>query len=330
MSTKQRYALIDSNKKVNLENPLCPDESRILTDILKNHPLKFKISASSSVPWIYLGIALGRLSLLFKESNNTDSLSQIHKADRKSKCIIGMKIQDWMITNEMKFMENYWLYAEVFSVDVLMTQSQPIESTQGTHRTTSAPRLPNHVVAEGESKLEPTQNVEKVKEHLIATEIEKLVEGSENVEETVEVTSSPLRNDDNQNDPGTRLDPRSDKESPEVENISDISQPVNVIEEEEESAEDDYELRRREKGKHLEEIRNTPSPTIIRSPKIPTNLLQGHYGYLFEHLSAKFMPRRKFNVLAKNLEDIMMESLPKLVDEHIKKILQSQVPLHVA
>ncbi|GJY04915.1 hypothetical protein Tco_0370855 [Tanacetum coccineum] len=42
------------------------------------------------------------------------------------------------------------------------------------------------------------------------------------------------------------------------------------------------------------------------------------------------MPRRIFNVLAKNLKDIMMESLPKLVDEHIKKILQSQVPLHVA
>ncbi|GJS96985.1 hypothetical protein Tco_0803953 [Tanacetum coccineum] len=42
------------------------------------------------------------------------------------------------------------------------------------------------------------------------------------------------------------------------------------------------------------------------------------------------MPRRKFNALVKNLEDIMMESLPKLVDERIKKILQTQVPLHVA
>nr|GEU82916.1 copia protein [Tanacetum cinerariifolium] len=58
--------------------------------------------------------------------------------------------------------------------------------------------------------------------------------------------------------------------------------------------------------------------------------LQGCYDYLFEHLSAKFMLRRKFNTRAKNLEDIMMESLPKLVDERIKKILQTQVPLHVA
>ncbi|GJV95457.1 hypothetical protein Tco_1547034 [Tanacetum coccineum] len=212
----------------------------------------------------------------------------------------------------------------------------------GTHRTTSAPRSPKPVVAEGKSsappsladqksreELEATQNVENVKEHLIAEEIKKLVEGSEIVEETVEVTSSPFRNDDDQVDPNTRLESRSDKESPEVEKIADISQPMNVIKEEEESAEDDYGLRRREKGKYVEEIRITPSPTTIRSPRIPTNLsffqeLQGRYGYLFEHLSAKFMQRRKFNALAKNLEDIVMESFPKLVDERIKKILQTQ------
>ncbi|GKD55753.1 hypothetical protein Tco_1289140, partial [Tanacetum coccineum] len=43
-----------------------------------------------------------------------------------------------------------------------------------------------------------------------------------------------------------------------------------------------------------------------------------------------FMPRRKFDELAQRLQDIMMDALPKLVDERIKKILQTQVPLHVA
>ncbi|GJT27206.1 hypothetical protein Tco_0907481 [Tanacetum coccineum] len=42
------------------------------------------------------------------------------------------------------------------------------------------------------------------------------------------------------------------------------------------------------------------------------------------------MPRRKFNALAQHLQDIMMESLPKMVDERIKKIIQTQVPLHAA
>ncbi|GJZ90022.1 hypothetical protein Tco_0661949 [Tanacetum coccineum] len=220
----------------------------------------------------------------------------------------------------------------------------------------------------------------------MAEEIEKLLEGLENVEENVEVTSSPLRNDDNKTNLGTRLEPRSDIESLKVEKITDISQPMNVIEEEEESAEDDYKLRRREKGNHVEEIRNTPSHTTIRSPRIPTNLvssdteklqeltetdtipssstpsssssklsstnhllslfksksghfkryksffdkLQGKYCYIFGHLTARFLPRRKFNELARYLQDIMMESLPEMVDERIKKILQTQVPLHVA
>ncbi|GKG12928.1 hypothetical protein Tco_0349888, partial [Tanacetum coccineum] len=112
------------------------------------------------------------------------------------------------------------------------------------------------------------QNVEKVKEHLIAEEIEKMVEGTES-EDADEVDNSILNS---QNDPGTRLDPRSYKESLEVEKTADV-QPVNVIEEEEESAEDDYELRRRVKGKEVEETRNTPSPTTIRSPRIHSTLV---------------------------------------------------------
>nr|GEU32325.1 putative reverse transcriptase domain-containing protein [Tanacetum cinerariifolium] len=69
-----------------------------------------------------------------------------------------------------------------------------------------------------------------------------------------------------------KLEPMIDKENPKVEKIDDISLPVNVIEEEEESTEDDYELRIREKGKYVEEIRNSPSPTTIRSHRIPTIL----------------------------------------------------------
>nr|GEU72371.1 uncharacterized mitochondrial protein AtMg00810-like [Tanacetum cinerariifolium] len=206
----KNYAIMDANKKVDLENPLCQDKSRILEDILKNHPLRFSIAASSSMPWIYLG-------------------QFWHTCTKMD--------QNWMITDEIKLMENYQLYVEVFGIDVPMTQSQPNESTQGMHRTTSAPRTPNPVVAKGVSsaprkstvirlytlqvsrsqqtsheELKATQNVEKVKEHLMDEEIKKLVEGSENVKENVTVHSSPLRNDDNQNVPSTGLKPRSDKE----------------------------------------------------------------------------------------------------------------------
>ncbi|GJV27009.1 copia protein [Tanacetum coccineum] len=428
---KKRYALMDANKKVDLENPLCLDESRILVNILQNYPLRFSIAASLSVPWIYLGqfwhtlqedgskyklkfmldrkeltLTLDDFRTIFQLPQATDDnhdhfvpapnfskmvpfyvnnlgftldlrstsnfkttgllqpwqtlckmcsrclttrvtgydqlplqimrmlycfVNNIHveftnlivshymttfpeisrrARDRyhnvaddvmiknifnseKSKGVVGIKIPDWMITDEIKLTENYRLYAKVFGVDVPTTQSQPIEYTQGMHRTTSAPRTPNLIVAEGESsalrryniiklripprqstrltpptlipttdeandlvlqdtlqvslaehksreELEATQNVKKVKKHLMVEEIKKLVEGSENVEETVEVTSSPFRNDDNQVDPSTRLEPRSDKESPKVEKITNISQPINVIKEEEESVDDNY------------------------------------------------------------------------------------------
>ncbi|GKB39140.1 hypothetical protein Tco_0884082 [Tanacetum coccineum] len=46
------HALIDANKKIDLDNPLRPNESKneskIMANILQNHPLRFNIVASSS------------------------------------------------------------------------------------------------------------------------------------------------------------------------------------------------------------------------------------------------------------------------------------------
>nr|GFA41710.1 hypothetical protein [Tanacetum cinerariifolium] len=79
--------------------------------------------------------------------------------------------------------------------------------------------------------LKAEQNTKKVKEHLAAEEIEKMVEGIENVEED-EFVNSDLNSQDNPST-STRLDPRSYKESPKVEK-TDVVQPINVIEEEKE------------------------------------------------------------------------------------------------
>ncbi|GKD27529.1 hypothetical protein Tco_1233743, partial [Tanacetum coccineum] len=37
----KRYDLMDANKKVDLEHVQCPSESKILMNIIKNHPLRF-------------------------------------------------------------------------------------------------------------------------------------------------------------------------------------------------------------------------------------------------------------------------------------------------
>ncbi|GKF16222.1 hypothetical protein Tco_0061140 [Tanacetum coccineum] len=64
---------------------------------------------------------------------------------------VGMQIPDWMITDEMKHTKHYRMYAEVFGLDVPLTQSQSTESTQGTYRIPSAPRPPNPKMDAAES-----------------------------------------------------------------------------------------------------------------------------------------------------------------------------------
>ncbi|GKC66365.1 hypothetical protein Tco_1098963 [Tanacetum coccineum] len=323
-----------------------------------------------------------------------------------------MKIPYWMISEEMKHTEHYQMYADVFGIDVPLTQSQSTESTQGKHRTPSAPRRSTRLtppapmltvdkidemilqdtlqvsLAEHKSQKEQEarENVELVNKHLASVEIEKMVEGPENV-----IDDSSIPRNDDQNIPGTRLEPRSDKESPEVEitndeevEITNVVIPVNVNEEEEEITDEVYELKRKEKGKIVEESRSTPFPTPIRSPRIHTDLissdteklqeltdidtkstsslkslstklsktirllslfkakparfkryknffqeLQGRYTYLFEHLKARFLSRKSFDTLADHLQEVMVKSLPTMVDTHIKEQVKKQVPEQV-
>ncbi|GKC62746.1 hypothetical protein Tco_1095344, partial [Tanacetum coccineum] len=509
----KRYDLMDANKKVDLEQVQCPSESKILTNIIKNHPLRFNIVASSSVPWIYmaqfwhtlkedgskyrlkfmldkkeLSLTLYDFRTIFHlphaNDNNHNSLvpppsfsnmvpfykqqlgftmelktsssfkttgllqpwqtlckifskclttrvtgwdqpplqimqmmycfvNNIHvdyaellwegiyyslhhptssiPYPRFTKIIIshymtsfpeisrrardmyhnlqdddimknifnsgrhkdkvGMQIPDWMITEEMKHTEHYRMYAEVFGLDVPLTQSQPTESTQGTHRTSSTPMKSTRLtppapvptvdkademilqdtlqvsLAEHKSReeQEARENVELVNKHLTSEEIEKMLEGSENVIDD----SLPPRNDE-PNILGTRLEPRSDKESPEVEIINDeeveitnVVIPVNVNEEGEEITDEVYELNRREKGKIVEESRSTPFPTPIRSPRIYTDLVSSDTKKLQE-LTARFLSRKSFDTLADHLQEVMVESLPTMVDTHIKEQVPEQ------
>ncbi|GKC97475.1 hypothetical protein Tco_1167750 [Tanacetum coccineum] len=87
-----------------------------------------------------------------------------------------------------------------------------------------------------------------------------------NLAETIQMSIATQRiiedfkahqNVERQEDPGTRIEPMSDKESPKVTESADIL-TIHDEEVEEESAGDEFELRRREKGKGIEDIRDTP------------------------------------------------------------------------
>ncbi|GJU74123.1 hypothetical protein Tco_1265528 [Tanacetum coccineum] len=57
--------------------------------------------------------------------------------------------------------------------------------------------------------------------------------------------------------------------------------------------------------------------------------LWGRYGYLFEHLKARFLSRKYFDTLVDHLQEVMVESLPIMVDTHFKEKVKKQVPEQV-
>ncbi|GJT03758.1 hypothetical protein Tco_0838220 [Tanacetum coccineum] len=312
-----------------------------------------------------------------------DIMKNIFNSGR-NKNKVGMRIPAWMITDEMKLTEHYKMYAEVFGLDVPLTQSQPTESTQGTHRTPSAPRqyarltppvpVPSAEKADemilqdmlqvslaehkSREEQEARENVALVYEHLAAEEIEKLVEDPENVDD-----SSPPRHDDT-SIPGTRLEPRSDKESPKVEivqekeeettkdteveldkdtlmvDVTNIVTPVNVDDEEDEISDEVFELKRRAKGNNVEETRISPILSLTRSPRNLSTLVSSYTKKLHEltvthptpssgSFAPKFIPRTSSDQLADNLHDVMMETLSSLVKEKVTEQVKKEVPAQV-
>ncbi|GKE51243.1 hypothetical protein Tco_1486399 [Tanacetum coccineum] len=183
----KRYALMDSNKKMDLDNPFTWIYSGRFWHTLKEDGSKYRLSFMLVRKELTLTlddfrtifqmpqatdnnhehfIAAPKTALLTRTSINTDSLSQIHKAYSESlhDCFPEISrrdrdkyhnLEDDMIVknifNSGKHKDGVGMKILMFGVDVPTTQLQPIESTHGTHRTTSASRSPDPDVDEGET-----------------------------------------------------------------------------------------------------------------------------------------------------------------------------------
>ncbi|GJS39227.1 hypothetical protein Tco_0564270 [Tanacetum coccineum] len=216
---------------------------------------------------------------MYHNLQDDDIIKNIFNSERhKNK--VGMQIPAWMITDEMKHTKHYQ-----------MTTSTPRSPNLDKEvAESSAPRRSTviHLLSLAEHKSheeqEARENVALVDEHLASEEIEKMVNEQENI-----ANDSLIPRNDEPTIPGTRIEPKSNKESPEVEitkekeveiiketlavDITNVVIPVNVTDEDEEITDEVYELKRREKGKIVDETRNSPIPTPIRSPRIYTNLV---------------------------------------------------------
>ncbi|GJY38761.1 hypothetical protein Tco_0425125, partial [Tanacetum coccineum] len=217
---------------------------------------------------------------MYHNLQDDDIIKNIFNSGRH-KDKVGMQIPDWMITEEMKHTEHYRM-SPTPKKDTAES-SAPKRSTlihfclpkrRSTCLTPPAP-VPTNYKAD-EMILQDTLQV-SLAEHKSQEEQEarENVEGSENV-----IDDSLHPRNDEPKFPGTRLEPRSDKESSKVEitndeevEITNVVIPVNVNEEEEEITDEVYELKQREKGKIVEESRSTPFLTPIRSSMTHTNLV---------------------------------------------------------
>ncbi|GKB04992.1 hypothetical protein Tco_0833187 [Tanacetum coccineum] len=236
----------------------------------------------------------------------------------------------------------------------LTTRVTGHDQPPGTHRTTSAHRIPNLEVTKGESSAQckptvirfrvpprrqdpetpiPTSveiditnldetiqmsiaiqrsiedyeaqhNVAKVKEHIVDEELDQLLKGAENVD--VDAFIDDFLN--SQEDPDARIKPRSDKESPKAEKDVDMV-TIHNEEVEEGSAGDEFELRRREKGKDKEKLQELMVIDPPHSSSLP-NLKTG---------------RKKFHQLAKHLHSTMEEFLPLMTQADVAAMIAESV-----
>ncbi|GJZ46398.1 retrovirus-related pol polyprotein from transposon TNT 1-94 [Tanacetum coccineum] len=188
---------------------------------------------------------------------------------------VGMKILDWMISEEMKHMEHYRMYAEVFGLDVPWTQSQSTESTHGMHMTPSTPRSPNPKMDTAESSAPKRSTVIR----LTLKEYPHVIPPTSSMP-TVDKADEMILQDTLQ----VSLAEHKSREKQEARENCELHRDCKrwwkspgVIKEksgeEEEITDEAYELKRREKGKIIEESRSTPFLTPIRSSRIHTDLV---------------------------------------------------------
>nr|GEV36848.1 hypothetical protein [Tanacetum cinerariifolium] len=96
----------------------------------------------------------------------------------------------------------------------------------------------------------------------------------------------------------------------------------NVIDDSSISRNDEHNIPdTREKGKIVEESRNTPFPTPIRSYRIYTDLVSLD--------TKKLQELTSFVTLADHLQEVMVDSLPTVVEKHVKEQVPKQVPEQV-
>ncbi|GJS90001.1 hypothetical protein Tco_0772637 [Tanacetum coccineum] len=299
-----------SHKMVDLENVQCPSESKILMNIITNHPLRFSIAASASVPWIYMAqfwhtlredgskyrlkFMLDRKELTFTlddfrtifhlpQANDNNHASFVPPPSFSD--MVPFYKQVLGFSMELKTVSNFKIPEETKQgSDANTTMDDYIRrmKTYGANIRLSLAEQKSH------EEQEARENVALVAQHLAAEEIEKLDRSPRSDKESPEVEIDQEKEEETTKD--TEVEPN-------------IVIPVNVDDEEDEITDEVFELRRRAKGKNVEEQNQIDS----KDTRLSFMNYKGDM-VLIASSQEKVQPRTSSDQLADNLHDVMMEN----------------------
>ncbi|GJT57501.1 hypothetical protein Tco_0992555 [Tanacetum coccineum] len=235
---------------------------------------------------------------------------------------------------EMKHTEHYKMYAEVYGLDVPLTQSQPTESTQGTHRTLSAPRndepnIPGTRLKPRSDKESPKVEITNDKEVEITNVVIPVNVNEEEEEITYEVYELKRREkgqivEESMSTPFPTLirSPRTHTNL--VSSDTEKLQELTVTDTQTTSSSRSPNTKLSKTNLLLSLFKAKPAQ--FKRYKNFFQELQGRYTYLFEHLKERFLSKKSFDTLDDHLQEVMVKSLPTMVDTHIKEQVKKQVP----
>nr|GEW18209.1 hypothetical protein [Tanacetum cinerariifolium] len=168
-----------------------------------------------------------------------------------------------------------------------------------------------------------------VDEQLMDVDIEKLVKGEET--DTVKFADDMLNS---QEDPGTRIDSRSHKESPNAKKVTDYMAVDEKVEEE--SAEASL-IRRKVKEKLQELMASKPTSSSSKSKTNHYKHIKGaitrmrkQYGYMFHHMKTLFIPSKDMYTIAKTVEVTLKLVVPRMVNETTDQNMKDNLPMVVS
>nr|GEX51098.1 signal peptide peptidase-like 2 [Tanacetum cinerariifolium] len=155
-----QVAIGKCNSKADLNVLPCLKACKIVSDILKKHPLKDALTLSTPSPFIYMQKLWHTTSRAPNEKEvirfkiDQHEVAKMFATGVKIQKVVGLPVD--LLTEDIRQTKTYQEFVEGY------IQPSPVTSTQGTHRTLSAPRSPEQKIVDDAIPAEQCEQMDEV------------------------------------------------------------------------------------------------------------------------------------------------------------------------